>query len=163
MQIAESILKASLTAQEVFDHTIRTVAGMSQRCETRGGYCSYRDDTNQSACVVGSMMTDEEVSDPLTGGILAGDVFNIRSRLPQRLAPHLTLLGGLQSIHDDASNWQLIGEEGRKGPPDAKRMRRGFLYVAEFYGPAEGVSLDTTVLDEIFPEVPVPQDETVAA
>jgi hypothetical protein len=160
MQTTEIMLKPELTAQEIFDHAVRTVAVMPQRCEVNG-YCAYRSEDMQSACLVGSLMTDEEaLADE--SGVIAGDIWTVKSKgqVPARLIPHMELLASLQAVHDDADNWtDKDSDTGRrKGPADPKDMRRHFGYVAEIL--RSDLKLDTRVLDEVFPE---PAIETVAA
>jgi hypothetical protein len=141
--IAASILKPELTAQEVFDHAVRYVSTMPTRCDDGDESCLYRSPDGKSACVVGAMLTVDEIKGS-DGHIPFGDVHTIKSRLPKRLLPHINLLKELQLTHDDREMW-LNWEQKQIGPADPKAMSSRLRVIAHTYG------LSTSVIDEAFP------------
>ena len=88
-----------LTAQEIFDTVVQHLASMKEQA-VYDDKCSYRTPTGER-CAVGVLLSDDEVPH------LNGDVAQLHSRgvLPERLVPHIALLGNLQHVHDDDWSW----------------------------------------------------------
>jgi hypothetical protein len=118
---------ATPTAQQVFDAVVRHAATMTTKSQLPRStdafpsMCAYRG-KDGSACFVGCLVTDEEASsmDDLSysGGGSVGEAAEA-GILPERLIPHLDLLGHLQPVHDDTeiSAWpkmlrEIAGHQG---------------------------------------------------
>jgi len=126
-------------AQGIYDIIVGKAAKMPSQC-SRYGSCSYRG-ANGNVCFVGHVLSDDQAEPD--GKLIAGPVEDLvqQGRLPDYLIPHVKLLGALQRIHDDRSNWTAFGS----GPPDMRNMRTRLISVASQF------ALNTRVLDEHFP------------
>jgi hypothetical protein len=102
---------ATPTAQQVFDAVVRHAAKMPGRSNFAADdgsgtspFCAYRG-KDDNACFVGCLLTDAEAAplDRMTEEQTGGSVRDAyrEGKLPQRLIPHVELLGQLQPIHDN--------------------------------------------------------------
>ena len=132
---------SELTAQEVFDTTVRHLRTMKRQSRI-GDKCAYRG-YDGSKCALGCHLTDEEVLIPAEHRIRHAYGHEIETLdqlpdssaealvelriMPERLIPHEDLLVSLQSIHDGSWNWQT------EGGIDVSRVRERLSHVAYEY------------------------------
>jgi hypothetical protein len=137
--------------QGIFDIVVERGSAMTNRCIDEMGSCAYRDGKG-GACYVGLIMSDEEATDK-NGKTHTGGVDSLKKDgvLPARYHDHLDLLGSLQWVHDNYSNWEDTQhpETGRTlygyGPPKRALIASELRQVAQLYG------LDAKSVDIFYP------------
>lgn len=137
--------------QGIFDIVVERGSAMTKRCIDEMGSCAYRDGKG-GACYVGLIMSDEEAMDK-NGKTHTGGVESLKKDgvLPERYHDHLDLLGSLQWIHDNYSNWENTQHPvtGRTmygyGAPKRELIAAELRQVAQLYG------LDAKSVDIFYP------------
>lgn len=120
----------ALTAQSIFETTWQRYVVENAPVSRRNGNAAYRGDGGAS-CPIGYLSTDEEVmSWEFLGGSTHVTELARFMLLPERLRPHVRLLGALQDTHD---GW--IPLPRRRGQPDTPERRATSLRaVAKRFG-----------------------------
>ena len=87
----------NMSAQKVFDAAKTHLLKQNARSQDALGNCLYRAPGGLQ-CAVGCLLTDEEAE-----GIEGRPVYELDGEglLPERLVPHVHLLGDLQVLHDN--------------------------------------------------------------
>jgi hypothetical protein len=100
---------SDLTEQEVFDTIVNSLR--AQGCKSSDGFdtCCYRGENN-TKCAAGHLILDSEYGSWMEGMVIGGVTENKKcpSSLLERMSPHLSLIGQLQSVHDGfpVSDWE---------------------------------------------------------
>ena len=119
---------SELTMQEVFDRAAAGVIGQGgPALSDKEPICMYRGGRGRR-CPVGWLITDEEFTEAMEGNNV---LYLLEAGLlPDRLAPFIDMLVGLQRAHDDATLREKKGWEGQW----MSKWKSLMTYVAEQHG-----------------------------